>query len=158
MSEGGEQAVCFRREFLLPSETAQQAREFKLEVVSTDETASVWINGKEIQTTERAKRGVRPFIIAQDAGVLRVGRNLVAVQVKVQPGKEGPLFDLRLDEVRVPVLPAGVAGDYTEKSYGQLAVVCDLCSDQFGKRPACVNACPHDAAMRVDARFEFPEQ
>ncbi len=57
-----------------------------------------------------------------------------------------------------PELPAGIAGDYTEKNYGELAVVCDLCSEQFGKRPACVTACPHDAAMRVDARFEFPEQ
>jgi Fe-S-cluster-containing hydrogenase component 2 len=35
-------------------------------------------------------------------------------------------------------------------------VVCDLCSDQYGQVPACVNACPHDAALRVDARrFDF---
>ena len=39
----------------------------------------------------------------------------------------------------------------------QRAVVCDLCSDQSGHVPACVNACPHDAALRVDARrFDFP--
>jgi hypothetical protein len=29
-------------------------------------------------------------------------------------------------------------------------------SRQFGQVPACVTACPHDAAMRVNARFEFP--
>jgi Fe-S-cluster-containing hydrogenase component 2 len=155
--EGEEQAVCFRREFQLSREMAQHAKEYKLEITSTDESASVWVNGIEIQTKERAKRGVRPFLVAQEAGVLQVGRNVVAVRVKVQPGKEGPLFDMRLDEVRVPVLPAG-SGDFTEKSYGQLAVVCDLCSSQYGQRPACVTACPHDAAMRVDARFEFPEQ
>ena len=35
-------------------------------------------------------------------------------------------------------------------------VVCDLCSTLPGRVPACVNACPHDAAMRVNARAEFP--
>ena len=36
------------------------------------------------------------------------------------------------------------------------AVVCDMCSEQFGQRPACINACPHDAAMRVVAGQKFP--
>jgi Fe-S-cluster-containing hydrogenase component 2 len=38
----------------------------------------------------------------------------------------------------------------------QKAVVCDLCSSLASRRPACVDQCPHEAAIRVDARFEFP--
>jgi Fe-S-cluster-containing hydrogenase component 2 len=37
-----------------------------------------------------------------------------------------------------------------------MAVVCDMCSEQLGRQPACVNACPHDAALRVEARSFFP--
>lgn len=154
----GEQAICFRLEFQLDWQTLAEAREFALEVISTDETASVWINGQEIETEEKAKRGVRPFALPGAAGLLRPGQNVVGVQVKAVPGKQGTLFDLRLDEVRTPVLPAGMVGEYSEKSVTELAVVCDLCSQQYGQRPACVTACPHDAAMRVDARFEFPVQ
>jgi Fe-S-cluster-containing hydrogenase component 2 len=66
----------------------------------------------------------------------------------------------RLDEVRRPDVPADVdehiAEEITEKLVTERAVVCDLCSAQFGQVPACVTACPHDAAMRVNARFEFP--
>jgi Putative transposase len=39
---------------------------------------------------------------------------------------------------------------------GLRAVVCDLCSGQPGKVPACVNACPHDAAIRFNARTDSP--
>jgi Fe-S-cluster-containing dehydrogenase component len=35
----------------------------------------------------------------------------------------------------------------------QKAVKCDLCLDQLsGVGPACANACPHDAMIRVDMR------
>lgn len=37
----------------------------------------------------------------------------------------------------------------------QEAVVCDQCSSLSGGTPSCVYACPHDAAMRVDARAFF---
>jgi WD40 repeat protein/CRP-like cAMP-binding protein len=66
------------------------------------------------------------------------------------------LLDLRLDKVNRPDLPEAVQDEVTEKLVTHRAVVCDLCSTIPGQVPACVNACPHDAAMRVDARFEFP--
>ena len=37
------------------------------------------------------------------------------------------------------------------------AVVCDQCSSLSGDRHACVYACPHDAAMRINAWVNFPE-
>ncbi len=150
-------AICFRREFSLSGETAT-AREFVLELTSTDETASLWINGIEMKTKEKAKRGVRTFTFRREEAKLAVGRNLLAVRVNLVGGMEGTLFDLRMDEVRTPMLPFGITGEFTEKNYGKLAVVCDLCSNQYGQKPACVTACPHDAALRVDARFEFPQQ
>lgn len=150
-------ALCFRREFSLNRGTAM-AKEFVVDLTSTDETASLWINGKEIQTKEKARRGVRTFTFSPDDAGLVAGRNVLAALVTILPGKDGTLFDLRMDEVRTPILPFGISGEYTEKNYGKLAVVCDLCSNQYGQKPACVTACPHDAALRVDARFEFPQQ
>jgi Fe-S-cluster-containing hydrogenase component 2 len=50
----------------------------------------------------------------------------------------------------------GLVGELSEKQVTQRAVVCDLCSSQWGQRPACVVACPHDAALRIEARTEFP--
>ncbi len=41
------------------------------------------------------------------------------------------------------------------KEFTQRAVVCDMCSSLGSKEPSCVYACPHDAAMRVDARGFF---
>jgi Fe-S-cluster-containing hydrogenase component 2 len=155
---GFPEALCFRRDFTIGAETMKSVKEFVLELTSTDEAATLWINGKEIQTKDKAKRGVRTYSFSREDAALQQGRNVVAVQVKLLAGKEGTLFDLRLDEVRTPVLPMGITGEFTEKNYGKLAVVCDLCSSQYGQRPACVNACPHEAAMRVDARFGFPDQ
>lgn len=52
--------------------------------------------------------------------------------------------------------PSGTAGETHEKEVDQRAVVCDLCSGLNGMGPACVYHCPHDAAIRIDARWEFP--
>ncbi len=41
------------------------------------------------------------------------------------------------------------------KSITEQAVVCDLCSSLPSQSPSCVYACPHDAAMRVNAQDFF---
>jgi Fe-S-cluster-containing hydrogenase component 2 len=154
--------VCFRYEFQLSRDLLKQDGEFTLEVKSVDPVARVWINGCEVTTDQKAKRGVREFSIPQADGApvrnpLRAGRNIVAVEVKPNPDEATiPLLELRLDAVVKPDVPAERAAEVTQKQVTERAVVCDLCSESFGKVPACVNACPHDAAMRVDARFEFP--
>jgi Fe-S-cluster-containing hydrogenase component 2 len=51
-----------------------------------------------------------------------------------------------------PEAPEGAA----VKEVTERAVVCDLCSSLPSQDPACVYACPHEAAIRVDARSEFP--
>jgi Fe-S-cluster-containing hydrogenase component 2 len=69
------------------------------------------------------------------------------------------LLSLRLDEVRKPTIPQKIAEELseeiTEKLVTEKAVVCDLCG-ALPQGPACVTACPHDAALRVNARFNFP--
>jgi Fe-S-cluster-containing hydrogenase component 2/CRP-like cAMP-binding protein len=149
-------ALCFRYEVRLPAEGAHSGGEFRLQVTSTDGALAVWVNGQEVTTSEKPRSGKREYRIAKEAGLLRAGRNVVAVRVTPTPRELEVLLDLRLDDVRPPVVPAGMIGDISEKLVTERAVVCDLCSSQFGQRPACVSACPHDAALRVDARSAFP--
>jgi Fe-S-cluster-containing hydrogenase component 2 len=70
------------------------------------------------------------------------------------------LLQVRLDEVVRPQLPADVdevtAAEVSQKLVTERAVVCDLCSSLPRQQPACVQACPHDAALRVNARSAFP--
>ncbi len=87
---------------------------------------------------------------------LRAGWNVLAIQVSADCAQGAEFLSVRLDEVRKPTMVAGVAEEVTQKQVTERAVVCDLCSNQWGQRPACVNACPHDAAMRIDARSDFP--
>jgi ferredoxin len=99
---------------------------------------------------------MREYVISRDSNLLRLGRNVVAV--KVVPPPRGVLLDLRLDEIHQPTVP-GISGaiELSEKTVDHLAVVCDQCSTQYGQRPACVTVCPHDAALRVDARVNSPQ-
>lgn len=151
--EGG---VCFRYEFQVPANVLQQAAELILVATSPEGAATVWVNGKELQTEAKARGGKREYKIVKGDGTLRAGRNVVAVKVPATSKELEVLLDLRLDEVRLPDVLKTVEAEVSEKLVKERAVVCDLCSDQFGQRPACVNACPHDAAHRVNARFEFP--
>jgi CRP-like cAMP-binding protein len=155
-------AVCFRYEFRMERPVLESARAYKLEVTSADESATVWINGSELaKPAEKPKRGKREYVLTREMNRLRRGRNVIAVRVVLPPaalGKKLPLLDLRMDEVHVPAVPPELreSAEISEKVVSDLAVVCDQCSSQWGQRPACVTACPHDAAMRVDARVNFP--
>lgn len=67
-----------------------------------------------------------------------------------------PLELTDLPQLKLESLEAGA----TLKPVSQQAVVCDLCSSTWSGSPACVYACPHDAAHRVNARefFVKPER
>jgi Fe-S-cluster-containing hydrogenase component 2 len=86
---------------------------------------------------------------------------VLAIQVTGPLVSGATLLQLRLDEVRKPTIPEAIlkdlAEEITEKLVTEKAVVCDLCS-RLPQGPACVTACPHDAALRVDARFNFPNR
>jgi Fe-S-cluster-containing hydrogenase component 2/CRP-like cAMP-binding protein len=147
-------AVCFLREFTLPADRLRGDRRFTLEVTSADEAPAVWVNGRDLGAHKKPKRGHEFEFAGRD--MLRAGKNVVAARVTGAPGAAKVLFGLRLDEVLAPAGPLSPGVEAVQKPVTQRAVVCDLCSGLYGQVPACVNACPHDAALRVDARrFDF---
>lgn len=70
------------------------------------------------------------------------------------------VLSLRMDVDRVPPRPPGTEDFDPDKLRLKLqpyrAVVCDQCSGQSNQQAACVEQCPHEAAMRVDSRKNFP--
>jgi Fe-S-cluster-containing hydrogenase component 2/CRP-like cAMP-binding protein len=61
-------------------------------------------------------------------------------------------------EVELTGYQKALLGDSETKTVNEQAVVCDLCSSLAKQEPSCVYACPHDAAMRVNAlEFFFNE-
>jgi Fe-S-cluster-containing hydrogenase component 2 len=158
--------VNFRHELSLTKEQVRGDAQFKLEVVSLAPALTVWLNGQELTAEGKPKRdGRREYTLPQKRvanGAAteelirpRAGANVLAAQAAPTANAAEVLFQLRLDAVRRPE-GAAEGEEVTEKLVTLRAVVCDLCSAQYGQVPACVNACPHDAALRVNARFEFP--
>jgi Fe-S-cluster-containing hydrogenase component 2/CRP-like cAMP-binding protein len=135
---------------------------FRLEI-TTRVDFSLWINGG-LATPVRPPRQDRheyELSAAREGPRLVGGVNVLALRLTM-PGQiptREPLFRLRLDEMRPPAVPHGLgpvmAEDLVEKIVEHRAVVCDLCSSVPGRQPACVDACSHGAAIRVDARQHF---
>jgi CRP-like cAMP-binding protein len=152
--------VCFRYEFNL--DAAQEGSRFRVELTTSDAEPQVFINGKPIVSPDKPKRGAREYVLAATDKLVRAGRNVLAIRVSHRVKNDLPeasrslMMQVRLDEVRQPRIPLGILAEVSQKLVEETAVVCDLCSSIPSQVPACVNSCPHDAAMRVDARFEFP--
>jgi ferredoxin len=155
-----DRGICFRLEFRVNDFLFQPDTQFKLELTSADPAAVVWVNGQEVPAATKPKKtGVRDHLLPLKEPAsqpLRPGRNVLAIKVTPPQSTEIPLLELRLDAINKPKGAAEAKDEVEEKVVEERAVVCDLCSSLPGQVPACVNACPHDAAMRVDARFEFP--
>jgi Fe-S-cluster-containing hydrogenase component 2/CRP-like cAMP-binding protein len=174
-----DEAILFRHPFGLSSSdlvtegSTRRERKpvegLKLIVTSHGAEVTVWMDGRQLPDV-KPKQGRREFefqVVPTDGDpqpvVLGPGRHVLAVRVKppVTPGRELMMAGLYVE--RRPDVPKGaadesVAEEVTEKLVTQRAVVCDLCSKLPGQSPACVRACPHDAAFRVNARTNFPQQ
>jgi Fe-S-cluster-containing hydrogenase component 2/CRP-like cAMP-binding protein len=151
-------AVALR--FRIAADHFQKDATHQLTVVTTagPELVRVWLNGTELHTTERPRQvkredfgfagGTRGVTFALEPAqlFLRPGRNTVAVRVPRPPQAAGQRwFTLRLVAEREsddPMAEIAVVG--------RQAVVCDQCS-HLPTGAACVTACPHDAALRVNA-------
>jgi Fe-S-cluster-containing hydrogenase component 2 len=141
---------------------AQARRLYRLDAWSLEKSAvQVWVNGTPLPEANAEKdrgsefafppRFARTHQLPADA--LRPGRNVVAVQVTgpaARDDQRGIFFDLRLNSVLAADLPEREDVEYRLKQVTARAVVCDLCAE-LPQGPACVNACPHDAARRVNA-------
>jgi Fe-S-cluster-containing dehydrogenase component len=81
---------------------------------------------------------------------LRSGKNEIVIGMHLEKLAYGDvLLEAGLTGYLPPVVDRSVAGDeYKQDWVMQSAVVCDMCSGQMGQQPACVNACPHEAAQR----------
>jgi Fe-S-cluster-containing hydrogenase component 2 len=70
-----------------------------------------------------------------------------------------PYGSIQMNELRQTVelstFERTLLGAAEVKPVTQRAVVCDMCSSLPSQQPSCVYACPHDAAMRVNAQEFF---
>ncbi len=159
-------SVCFRRDFYRNPREQDSKSHFRLRVVSTDQQAVVWLNGrrfsrfvqKEPERKRNSKTGEWMFETDLNDEALNVGENTVSARVRVVAGS-GVLLNLAIYEVREPrvsgfTVPTGIP--VVARVVEQRAVVCDLCSS-LPAGPACVTACPHDAVIRFDAQAGLPK-
>ncbi len=135
-------------------------------LIESTVVAEAWVNGHPvdlIQDARQKKKGEYEGNVPETW--LKRNENVLAV--RLTPAGESQaslaydelLLSARLD--KVPKLqadslagPLTVGDGATVELVTEKAVVCDLCMTL--SQPACVAECPHDAAMRIDARLEFP--
>ncbi len=166
--EGG--PVDFRRPFRLEAQAAAQGKSFRLTLRTAAAQPAVRVNGVAVPVT--AARGTAPgkvewnyeALLALETGgpapdgepqpVLRVGDNVLDVAVEPPAGEAEVVLDAGLYAFTKPVVAPGLAEGLNQETVASTAVVCDMCSDQLGRQPACVTACPHEAAMRINVRSD----
>lgn len=97
-------------------------------------------------------------IVRGDAGQIEIKDWCIGCGLCADQCPYGSIHMHRLETLDLPreTPRAGSDSEAREKEVDQRAVVCDLCAGLNGIGPACVYHCPHDAAIRIDARLEFP--
>jgi len=91
------QAILFRRKFKVDKKLIDSKKKFKL-LVASDDSAIVWINGKQVDKEEanhEAKYWNRTVEIA--AGLIKQDGNIVSVQVNNAEGSSDVYFDLQIE-------------------------------------------------------------
>jgi Fe-S-cluster-containing hydrogenase component 2 len=144
--------VRFRHRFEVAASSRPSQAAYQLTVTSPGTGLEVYLNGSRLDLTQDPPQKKRSEYAADIAGSsLRRGDNVVAIAVAPAAEFNALLLDARLDRL------AEESEEFEEKLVTERAVVCDQCSSLSGNRAACVYACPHDAAFRVDTWADFPE-
>lgn len=141
----------FRYSFTVDRARLVADHTWRLLASSKGKSLELWLDGSPLtleQDAPQAKRG--EYVANLPLAAIGKGTHLIAAKVTAPVPFDAMIFDLRLD------LVTSEREDVEEKLVTERAVVCDQCSTLSGQRHACVYACPHEAAMRVDAWVEFP--
>jgi Fe-S-cluster-containing dehydrogenase component/CRP-like cAMP-binding protein len=164
--------ICFRYPFQL-SRSQFKKGPFSLSVSSSGFVVQAWLNGVAIMAEEPAnpkkKKKLDEIQARLTRSTLRIGENVLAIQVSPpEPSSDGgdfvpkynqPVLTARLDALpeagELATATAGEGVDLEVELVKRQAVVCDLCSSLANKSPACVDQCPHEAAIRINSEFEF---
>ena len=165
-----EEAILFRYDMKMDLAHLSRLGFLRLQIISEGLEATAWINGTSIELTQDSKQKKKGEFTAEfhSSDVLCSGHNRVSIQLTTD-GEEAiclkdgsTVLSLRLDPVpEVGVITAATADGVVRPSVElvtERAIVCDVCSGLDGQGPACVSQCPHEAAMRVDARSFFTLQ
>ncbi len=150
-------------------------KQFQLSFSSTPGLSlEFWLNGQPLSITQNAKKKRNDGEIKIPNEMFRIGDNVIAGRIGLSTPVgsadavngtaleyNSVLLQLRLDPLTdATLLPIKLSGE-TETAEIDLvthrAVVCDLCSSLPGRQPACVEMCPHEAAIRIDARSSFED-
>lgn len=146
----------FRRNFDLPPTVETSEVWLWLCVTSCSNDVQVWLNGEKIlaQLQPDPKKTQSKGVPVREgpfrADRLRHKGNLLAVSVTSPVTEQGMLLDLGVYKVQ-EVAGGDEESHMVSKIVSRRAVVCDLCA-KHSSGPACVNACPHAATERFDAR------
>jgi hypothetical protein len=148
---GKERRLYFRTRFRIDRAHRALAEKHRLLITSQGSSLEACLNGQRVGLTQDAAQKKRSQFVADiGAEMLRSGENLLAIATVPPAEFNATVLDARFDAL------APESEEAEEKLVTERAVVCDQCSSLSGERHACVYACPHEAAMRVDTWVAFP--
>jgi Fe-S-cluster-containing hydrogenase component 2 len=142
----------FRYRFQVDPARLTAERTWRFLATSKGKALELLLDGKRLELSQDAPQAKRGEYVA-NVPLTQIGKgaHVVAAKVTGPVPFDATIFDLRLD------LVTSEQEDVEEKLVTERAVVCDQCSTLSGNRFACVYACPHEAALRVDSWVSFPE-
>ncbi len=160
-----------KHDFSLSKRQLREHKYFQMSFLSTvGLSLEFWLNGQALSVARDPKPKRNGGEAKIPSETFRAGKNTIACRIGIAEtnAEEGAnvaldynsvLLQLRLDPLTdASLLPIKLsAGAETAEIdlVTHRAVVCDLCSSLPGQQPACVEMCPHEAAIRIDARMTF---
>jgi Fe-S-cluster-containing hydrogenase component 2 len=149
--ECGDRRLYFRTRFQNDAVRRGSTSRHRLLITSQGAAIEAFVNGQRVELTQDAAQKKRFQYVCDSGGdAIREGENVLAISVSPPAEFGATLLDARLDAL------APASDEVEEKLVTERAVVCDQCSTLSGGRHACVYACPHEAAFRIDAWADLP--
>jgi hypothetical protein len=143
--------LYFRVRFRADRSPAEASGKLRLLITSQGQSLEAYLNGRCLELSQDAAQKKRSQYVADVQHEMMRGReNVLAIAASPPEEFNATALDVRIDTL------SPESEDVEEKLVTERAVVCDQCSNLSGGRHACVYACPHEAAMRIDTWVNFP--